>query len=135
MPSMHLPNRHEPFVFSKVHRYWILTFFALAFLGLFIDQSQGKDFPSDSSITLILGYPLAMVYFFWSAYDTFSWLRMRPDEFFRFAKVESKKKMSSFLSNKTYATWFFFFYIAFTFVLGIFMFVATAQVITTWFRS
>lgn len=132
MPSMHLSDRREPFVFSKINRYYILLFFGLAFLGPLIDQSQGKDFLSDASITLGLGYPLAMVYFFWSAYDTFIWLRKRPDEFFKFAKIEGKKKMSGFLSNKTNTTCFFSFYTVLTLVLGVFMFVATVKVITTW---
>ena len=132
MPSMRLSNRREPFVFSKVNKYCIWAFFSLAFLGLLIDQSQGKDFLSDSSITLSLAYPLAMFYFFWSAYDTFTWLRKRPDEFHRYAKGESKKKLSGFLSSKANTVWFFTFYIVLMFVLGVFMSAATFNIIKIW---
>ncbi len=132
MPSMRLSDRREPFVFSKINKYWIWAFFGLAFLGLFVNQSQGKDFFSDSSITVRLAYPLAIVYFFWSAYDTFTWLRKRPDEFHRYAKGESKKRLSGFLYSKTNTVWFFTFYIVLMFVLGVLMSVAAFNKIRTW---
>ena len=133
LPLISQSSRPRPFLFSSYHRYFLLVFLCLAIIGIgpILFGRVEKAFYSTSSI-IGLAFPLATIYWFWSSVDTIIWLRKKPGQFFKFAKLKEKNRFSRFFSEKPNIVWFYTMDSIMNFVLGVVGLVTTISAIIRW---
>jgi hypothetical protein len=125
----------KPFISSREHRYFLLTFLLLAIIGPLIDGSIGLKPFSLSGVTIPLGFALGTIYWLWWSIDTISWIRKKPEQFFENVRPKRVAWYSSrFFSKKENIIWFYSWISIFYFFLALFSLFITLAIVISRFR-